>query len=117
MTQENTTLSRALSRITNLLSNVALAPSLKETRISGVVLRNLDHGEELGLEAHLPDGTVMMVKDDEVGRSIRRVHSLFAGRMLTVTCTVNHAAKIIKLIKVETQHNSSKSAKTWLASA
>ncbi|MDH5509925.1 MAG: hypothetical protein OEZ32_06155 [Nitrospinota bacterium] len=117
MTRDTTTLSRALNRITNLLSNVVSAPATPEVQISGVILRNSDQNEGPGLEALLPDGTILTVKDDEVGRAIRRVQSLFAGRRLKVTCTMDHAARTIKMIKVETQHNSNNSSKTWLASA
>jgi len=109
--------SGALGRISTLLSSVVYPSSVSETTLDGIFLRRSGPGEtELGLEAVMPDGSALTVKDDDVGRAIRRVYSLFKGRSLKVVCCLDFANNMIKLIKVETMHNS-RSSNTRLTSS
>jgi len=111
MTQDKTTVTRVLGRITALISDVVSGAVSGDAQISGIILRI----SEAGMKVVLPDGRALTVQEDQVGKGIRRAYSLFAGRRLRVTCRINYSSGTIKLIKVETQHNSARSSKTWLS--
>ncbi|MDH5510634.1 MAG: hypothetical protein OEZ32_09820 [Nitrospinota bacterium] len=88
-----------LSRIHNMLGEQM--DYRKERTIDGASLRSEvnDWGE--GMEIVMPDGKALCVVEDDVGKTIWRVRSLFAGKSLKVVGLVDFAGVTIKLKKVE----------------
>jgi len=73
----------------------------REKIIDGATLRSEvnDWGE--GMEIVMPDGQSLSVVADDVGKTIWRVRTLFAGKSLKVVGLVDFAGVTIKLKKVE----------------
>jgi len=73
----------------------------KEKVIDGASLRSEVNDWGQGMEIVLPDGRALSVVEDDVGKTIWRVRSLFAGKSLKVVGLVDFAGITIKLKKVE----------------
>ena len=89
----------------------------KEKTIDGASLRSEvnDWGE--GMEIVLPDGKALCVVEDDVGKTIWRVRSLFSGKSLKVVGLVDVAGATIKLKKVEAFFPKTSSLESRLALA